>query len=181
MMASFTIELQPSERALVEQIEFNALRLQDASDAARNAELVVMLTQALISRDAIPEHRRCFFTDPRYNVGGRGKSRQQIFERNGCHGAAILQHPHFLPYLNYFIYGAALPDPVRESFRAEVMGCGMVTSGDVVPLGQKARALTRQHRLIAHDAREEFFKLALDCGLDALWAVSIRDAVSTVR
>lgn len=180
MMETFAVQLEPVERAVLGQIEFDVLRCVDHVEVERNANLAVQLVQSLVKRSAIPEHRR-YFTDPAYNVGGRGSSNQQIFERNGCRGTDILRHPHFLPYLRYFVLGADLPDDVRDAFKAEVEACGMVTSSDVVPLGKKAKALTRRYGLKPHEARDEFFKLALDCGLAPHTAVFIRDAVRTVR
>lgn len=175
-MGNFTIELTAQERALADQIEFEALNLKDHIHAEANAELAVELMRSLTARDAIPEQRRKYFGDPSYNPGGRGSSRKQIFERNGCRGEAILRHPHFLAYLRYFMHGADLPAGVAAEFRAAVEECGMVTSSDIVPLGRKARALARQLGLDPHDAREEFFKLALDCGLSSSTATMIRES-----
>ena len=176
MMDNITIELTAEEKTLADQIEFEALNLEDHLHAEANARLAVALIRSLIDRDAIPEQRRKYFGDPSYNPGGRGSSRKQIFERNGCRGEAILRHPHFLAYLRYFIHGADLPPRVAAEFRAAVEECGMVTSSDVVPLGHKARRLARQLGLAPHDAREEFFKLALDCGLSAGTAIAIRES-----
>jgi hypothetical protein len=50
----------------------------------------------------------------------------------------------------------------------------MVTSSDVVPLGRKARRLAKSLGLRPATARDEFFKLALDCDVDILAATSIR-------
>ena len=62
----------------------------------RNGEAVCALMKSLIARKVIPELRVKWFTDPAYFPGGRGKSRQQVFERNGCRGEDIFRHPHFL-------------------------------------------------------------------------------------
>ena len=66
-------------------------------------------------------------------------------------------------------------------FRAAVEDCGDVTSSDVVPLGKTARQIARSRGLQAREASEEFHKLALDCGIDAGYAVFIRDAVRKMR
>lgn len=176
MVDRFTIELTPQEKALADQIEFEALHLEDHIHAEANAQLAVELMRSLMARDAIPEQRRKYFGDPTYYPGGRGSSRKQMFERHGCRGEAILRHPHFLAYLRYFIHGADLPTQIAAEFRAAVEECGMVTSSDVVPLGHKARRLARQLGLAPHDAREEFFKLALDCGLSPGTAIAIRES-----
>jgi hypothetical protein len=65
---------------------------------------------------------------------------------------------------------------VRGEFKAAVDDCGFVTSSDVVPLGRKARRLARGLGLRPSEAREEFFKLALDCDVDIGSAISIRES-----
>ena len=144
------IELTPLERELAEQIEMDAHALRDCGEHARaNGELVCGLMRSLIARKGIPEVRARFFNDANYNVGGRGRSRRETFEKNGTRGEDIFRHPHFLVYLRYFLLGADLPDAVKAGFTAEVAKCGHVTSGDIVPLGALARQQTRAHRLDA--------------------------------
>jgi hypothetical protein len=174
MMASFTIDLTDGERLLVEQIEFDPHAIRGPEHAQRNGELVSELMKSLAARSGVPEHRRSYFTDPDYHVGGRGSSRKAIFERHGCHGRAIVEHPDFLRHLRFFLYGANLPSHTTAAFRAAVNDCGMVTSSDIVPLGVTARSLARGLRLSPDEAREEFFKLALDCGLSPDTATLIR-------
>jgi len=82
-----------------------------------------------------------------------------------------------LKYLRYFLYGPDLPHQVTEAFRQKITDIGFVTSSDIVPLGVFARQLTRTNSLDAVDPAEEFFKLALDCGLELYEARSIRDSV----
>jgi hypothetical protein len=83
------------------------------------------------------------FTDPKLYPGGRGKSRQQVFENNGCVGEEIFRHPHFLEYENnggvgeeifrhphfleylwYFLYGTNLPASAIEEFRTALKDLG---------------------------------------------------------
>jgi hypothetical protein len=176
------IELTPAERELLEKIDFAPSRQTHDADAAQEiCNAAGELTRALLQRKAIPEVRIRFFTDPAYNVGGRGSSRRQVFEKNGTKGDAIFSHPHFLKYLRYFLYGPDLPEAVINDFQQKVFDCGSVTSGDIVPLGDYARQLTRSRGLDKGKAAEEFYKLALDCGLDEGEARSIRDAVKKAR
>jgi hypothetical protein len=79
--------------------------------------------------------------------GSRRKSRQQMFEHNGCRGKDIFRHPRFLDYLRMFLYGANLPEPVIVQFRQAVNDCGQVSSSDIAPLGKKARAACRAMRM----------------------------------
>ena len=87
-----------------------------------------------------------------------------------------------MKYLRYFVYGPDLPKPVIEAFQQKVVDCGNpFTSGDSITVRDFARQLTRSHGLRAGNAAEEFHKLALDCGLDAGDARSVRDAVKNLR
>lgn len=176
------IELTPDEKALLARIKLDPLAMRGDPDAFReNGKAVVDLMASLIEREAIPEARRRYFQDPEYNPGGRGKSRKNVFEKNGTHGRAIFEHGSFLKYLRYFLYGAQLPPAVIERFAAEVSDCAPVTSGDVVPLGKFARQQARAARLKPHEASEEFYKLALDCDLSEDYSRHIRDAVKSLR
>jgi hypothetical protein len=137
--------------------------------------------KSLIGRKAIPDVRSKYFTDPAFNVGGRGRSHAGVFEKNGTSGEAIFRHPHFLTYLHYFLYRPDLPPPVIEAFRKKIADMGLITSSDIVPLGAFARQLARAHSLGGGDPAEEFYKLALDCGLELYEAQSIRQSVKSVR
>lgn len=179
--STFTIDLNAAEQDLLREIELDALALQGHEAVRRNCDLAAQLMELLIARNAIPSHRVSYFTDPDYYVGGRGSSRQQIFERNGTSGRDIFRHPHFLAHLRYFLHGPDLPAPVIAAFADRIEDCGPVTSGDIQPLSQLARELTRRHRLEPRKAAEEFFRLALEHGLSPGQARPIRDSVQAVR
>lgn len=174
------IDLTETEQALLSEIELEALSLTDHVHTKRNGELATSLIKELVARGGIPEHRLKYFTDPAYNAGGRGASRHDEFERNGCRGDEINRHPHFLKYLRYFIHGPDLPESVISAFHDKVKACGHVTSGDIIPLGKAARELARSAGLTGREARDEFFKLALECGLGTSIGAAIRQAVSRV-
>ena len=54
-----------------------------------------------------------------------------------------------------------------DAFRKTVTNCGSpFTSGDAITVADFTRELTGSHGLEAHTGAEEFFKLAVDCGLD---------------
>jgi hypothetical protein len=172
------MELTEAEQKLLDQIELDAMALRGCPDRARaNGELVHALMMSLLARKAIPDIRTNFFNDPDYNIGGRGRSRYATFEKNGTRGENVFRHPHFLKYLRYFLFGADLPSNVKADFANEVAKCGLVTSGDVVPLGAFARRQVRAAGLDAKRAAEEFYKLALDLHLGRDTAASIRNAV----
>ena len=79
------------------------------------------------------------------------------------------------------MYGPDLPAHVMEAFRQKIGDIGFITSSDIVPLGAFARQLTRTNKLDASDPAEEFFKLALECGLEMHEAKAIRNSVKGVR
>jgi hypothetical protein len=174
------ISLTPAEERLMTVIVFDPTALH-SGNAKQNGEAAAQLFKSLATRSAIPEVRLKYFTDPAYNPTGRGRSWKQIFERNGSAGDDMLTHPHFLRFLQYFISGPSLPQQVVSEFRAAIEECGQVTSSDVVPLGKLARQLARSSRLQPHAAYEEFYKLALDCGLWYGHAEHIRSAVRKMR
>jgi len=176
------IELRAAEQALLERIDFEPTRqTHDFEQVQEICNAAGALTALLMERNAIPEVRLKYFADADYNVGGHGSSRLEIFEKNGTSGDAIFTHPIFLKCLRYFLYGPDLPGAVVDAFQKKVDDCGMVTSGDVIPLGNYAKQLTRSHGLDTIDAPDEFYKLALDCGLDEGVARSVRNAVMKVR
>ena len=177
-----SIQFSESEQALYDAILWDVRGARHAPLRTReDGERALALFRSLSDRGAIPEERRRYFVDAEYNPGGRGRSRLQGFERYGRHGDEIMRHPHFLKYLRYFIVGCALPDAVVQAFEGAVEECGQITSGDVAPLAANARALVRRSNLEPRAAAEEFFKLALDCGLGVSSAAAIRTSVLGVR
>jgi hypothetical protein len=176
-----SIDLTGAEKKLAERIEFDPLKIEGGvEEVEKVCRAARELAVSLFHRKAIPEQRLRYFNDPEYNVGGHGSSRKQILERNS-NGRDILANVHFLKYLHYFVYGSSLPPAIIESFQKEVKACGMVTSGDIIPLGNHAKKLMRSYQLDRGPTAEEFYKLALDSGLREYQARSIRDSVMKAR
>lgn len=173
------IELSQEEKNLVDKIIFEPLQLKDSDTARNNGEAVLRLIQLLSSRHGIPKVRIKYFTDPEFNLGGRGKSKQEIFEKNGNLGDDIFRHPQFLYFLSYFIFGPDLPPKLKDEFVAEVKGCGPITSGDVLPLAKWAKQATTRYGLEPDKAAEEFFKLSIECGINSSYAATISHKVKT--
>lgn len=125
------VQLTPEERSLLEQITFEPRRteLKDQYEEVvrRSCLAAAALAESVLERQAIPKIRFEYFTEPKYNIGSR-KSREQIFEENRTTGRAILEHPHFLQYLKYFIFGPALPESTIEQF-CQIVLDDMGTSG----------------------------------------------------
>lgn len=172
------IDLTQPEREFYEQIRFRSLRHEDFQ-VSRPA--IIKLTDSLLGRKAIPDVRLRYFVDPERNPGGRGRSRLQIFEKNGTSESEVTSHPHFLPYLEYFVCGPDLPLEVIARFKEASDFSGYLTGSDVLDLIPEARAFVRSERLNPHQASDEFHKLVLECGAAPSAAESIRNAVRAVK
>lgn len=172
------IELTEQEKELFSQVHFHSTRHEDIRASIMP---MVALSESLLKRKAIPEVRLLYFTDPERNPGGRGKSRQDIFEKNGTSGSKILAHPNFMRHLEYFVCGPNLPSAVLGEFKEAARFSGYLTGGDISDLIPKARAVVRSSQLEPHDAADEFHKLALECGAAPFSAESIRSAVRSVK
>lgn len=173
------VELSPREAALAAQIDFSPdyLRLGDRfTDVIQESCAAgAKLAKSLLARQAIPQLRIDYFTDPRLNIGTK-LSRQGVFEGNGTCGDDILEHPNFLPYLRYFIHGPDLPPATIDGF-CRIVQEDRGTSGMVLDqLHRYARREIRERGLSQLDAAEEFFKLALECGLGVDRARGVRKA-----
>ena len=106
-MAEPDIVLDVEERAFFDQIRLEwDYRMHDPDGFNQNAELVAVLMVRLQKRTAIPEARLKYFTDPEYRTGRIRGSLRDLFLRNGNTDEEIVRHPHFLPYLRYFICGS---------------------------------------------------------------------------
>ena len=180
-MKKYHMELIDEEEVLVETIDLCVSHAnRDEAHVAYRRPILALL-QSLCERGAIPEERLKYWNDPDYNTHGRKMSHKGVFERNGCTGEDIYTHPHFIPYLRYFLFGADVPDVVIRKFEAKVGNPNWVTSGDIVPIGKCARDLTRQYRLDRLHAAEEFFKLCLDMELGLSTAAIVRRSVMQLR
>lgn len=183
-MEKYHISLTEEEAALLDRIDLRVRHVgHDEGRAAHLAdrEPIPGLLRSLRERDGIPEERLRYWLDPEYNTGRLKASHKGVFECNGRRGNEIYELPHFVPYLRYFLFGADLPVPVIAVFKEAVGNPEWVTSGDVVPMGKRARGLAREHQFDRRDAAEEFFKLCLDMGLGANAAASVRGAVMQLR
>jgi hypothetical protein len=164
------IELTSDEVALRQEMEaeFSGGRPYSGGAARR-------LLKSLHTRGAIPDARIRDFTEP--FPGGHGKSHKDVFEKNGRQGDAIVEHPHFVSYLRYFIDGPALPPSTIDGFR-QILIEDSGTSGMVMEqLCKFVRSESRKLRLERSVAREEFWRLAQEVGYSH--AGTIRDAAGS--
>lgn len=173
MQHPLPIQLTVEETLLFDQIRFDGRSGHEA--LVRSCRAAQPLMRSLLDRKAVPAVRWRYFTDPDYNVGLR-KSRLQIFESNGTSGDAIFGHGNFLKHLKYFIQGPALPSSVIAGF------CELLElDDDRDRVRAYVRAQIRSNQLEPGGAGEEFYKLALECGLDEPLARSLRDAGRSTR
>jgi hypothetical protein len=176
-----TVILTAEEATIVARIDFDPDWQLERERILEICAAAAELTKSLLERDAIPEHRIDYFVDPEFNVGRTTKSRKEIFEGHGTRGEDILEHPHFLKHLYYFIYGARLPNPVIDGF-CKIVREDRGTSAEVMSqMDRYVRKEIRDRGLSRTDAAEEFYKLALDCGLYVDRAKGVRRAALTAR
>jgi hypothetical protein len=172
------IELTRRELELLGKISFDSMNLNEIRASIMP---MVALSEILLKRQAIPNIRLRYFTDPERNPSGRGRSREQIFESNGTVGNEILAHPNFLPYLRYFVHGPDLPYDTIRTFKEATACSGYLTGSDVLDLIPTAKAAVRSLQLEPHSAAEEFYKLALECGAMPSSADALRKAIRAMR
>ncbi len=176
------IQLSADEARMFGEIDFEWGRGQhDFATTERNGEIAFRLMKSLLASKSIPEIRIKWFTDPEYKPGVPKGSNRDMFRRNGHDDESMMRHPHFLPHLTYFVCGPNLPPDAILRFKNEVASCGNITSGDVIPLSKFARSETRAFRFNPHDAAEEYYKLALECGVWNSHAQMIRKSVLSIR
>ena len=168
------IRLALEEEALLADLRFD---ISDLSDDARQRSLntACALAKSLVARGGIPKARWRYFIDPELNVGA-GRSRKEALEADGVPTSDILCEPRFLPTLHYWIYGPELPPDVINAFMVAA-----AQHSDLRTLRRQARRAVRERGLPRHPAGDEFFKLALEAGLDTEAAWSIRTAVHSMR
>ena len=171
--------LNPGEQKLLDEITFGYGQGDDEIIRA-SCRASATLTPLLLQREAIPEIRIRFFIEPEFNIGAN-KSRLQVFESDGVTGYAIFGDPRFLEFLHYFIYGPKLPDQVIAEFSNIAYPYEYISGGDIKDLRELAISLVDEYKLRPRDVTCEFFKLALECGMDSYYARSIRDTVRATK
>lgn len=169
------VQLTNTEKEMLRRIQFDLDQISDREQAKSNWEGARNLTLSLLKRVAIPEIRLRYFTKPEFCTARGKKSHKEIFEANGTRGNEIFEHPHFLKFLRYFIYGPDLPAATIKGF-CDFMRKEVSISGSTDKLRNLTRKEMRCHGLDRNYAPEEFFKLAIEAGFDLHSANSIRRA-----
>jgi hypothetical protein len=168
------VKLTKKEQKLFGEIQWDIDTIRGGEFPEDNWGKLGELTESLLERKAIPEIRLRMFNDPDFNPGGRGKSRIDIFHQNGRSNAEIIRHPHFLPYLRYFVEGPDLPEPTIAGF-LKIIKEDRGTSGMVAD--QLAKYVRKETRAMGRDnhAPQEFFRLCHEAERPQ-WAEFVRKA-----
>lgn len=173
------IELTDAERVLIAAIDADSPEYETRIASFARVRQVMEL---LVERGAIPEARQRYFLDPECNPSGRGKSRRERFEGNsGTRGSETYDHPHFVKYLHYFVCGPELPDDIKVLLREQAATWGHLRMSEAHDIFPHIRAAVRRHRLEPHEAAEEIYKLALECGAMPSTAASLRSTVVQMK
>jgi hypothetical protein len=175
MRQSGTIELHAHERALLDEIDFDAT---EREDIARSCAAARRLASHLLDRGAVSKQRQRYFVEPEWGAGRM--SWMQMLEDDGVGGADILMHPGFLRFLRFFIHGTDLPEAVIAAMCEQVGDSRTFKSEDVVPACKLARQLARSHGLGSSHA-DAFLRLGAELGLAARHAFEIHRAVAALR
>ena len=173
------VSLNPGEQKLLGQITFG---LGHGNDEVlkKSCETASVLATLLLQREAIPEIRVRFFIDPEFNIGAK-KSRLQVFESDGITDHAVFSNLRFLEYLHYFIYGPKLSEQVINEFSNIAYPYEYISGGEIKDLRELVISLVYEYKLNPRDVACEFFKLALECGMDVYFAQSIKNTVSAIK
>ena len=172
------IELTAEEETLLSTIEFEALKLESGQPARDNAERAAQLATFLIDRKAIPEIREKVYSDEGYTTG-HGPSAAEQFRRHDNTHEETIRHPHFLPWLRYFIFGPKLPETMIREFEILLSELGSLTSGDGPALKNFIRNQIKHHRL-EKSKSDEVYKLILEFKDDTYLAKSLRAHARTI-
>jgi hypothetical protein len=171
--------LTPQELELVRRIDLREDLLPGEDARAiypANHDPILRLLKSLSERNAIPKHRLALWTDPRLKPEHLRGSHQEVFARNGAVGDDAYTHPHFKPYLRYFLFGADLPQGAIQEFERQVGDIRGFSGSDILALTKKTREIVRTYDLRDRKYATEFQKLALDVGLSIDNAESVRTA-----
>ncbi len=168
------ISLTTDEESYLSQVQFDLLQ-SDNGERQRSLSAAASLAKSVLGRGGVPKIRWRYFTERELNVGA-ALSREELLEAKGVSPSGLLMEPAFLPVLHYWIYGPQLPQDIISWFMVAV-----AHGTDVRGLRRSVRQAVRERGLPRDEVVEEFYKLALEAGLDSEAAWSIRNAVFTMK
>jgi len=179
------VVLTKLELDLLKQLDFS-LQGIDYEQWRKMGPAMRKLTESLLARHAIPRIRLRYMNNPEFNTGRTKRSHLEVFEANGTRGQEIFEHPHFMKYLHYLIFGPNLPQSIIQGFGEVIRRDGGISSGTHPLLWKFTREQARRHGYhrdpsIRGEKAEEFFRLALEWGLDVWGANQVRKEVMRLR
>ncbi|MCY3626736.1 MAG: hypothetical protein OXG88_03740 [Gammaproteobacteria bacterium] len=194
-MNRFHLALTDAESILLSRLELSYDDPSIASDKRAkafeaNKRYVVLLMESLLDRDAIPSHRWAFWNSPDYQFDSRSKrSRREVFEGNHKADYHLYEHPHFLKYLRYFLFGPRVPVDLVNEFEDDCSERGLrfdsLTSGDIFPLREVSRQIVRKavknYGCLKNNITEELFKIYLELGIEASTAMFVYKQVNKLQ
>lgn len=125
------VELTSEEEEYLSKINFRHTHQELRDNYPIYIENSKKLFLSLLDRDAIPEIRLRYFTDPDLNIGRTKKSKKEAFESNLTQGENVYDHQGFIKYLYYFIFGSKIPDSIQTRF-LEIIEDEILTSGELI-------------------------------------------------
>lgn len=175
------IELTSQEEKFLSEINFDYSYQELRDNYSIYVENSKKLFLSLLDRDAIPEIRLKYFTDPEFNIGQTKKSKEEAFENNLTQGESVYDHHDFIKYLDYIIFGSKIPNSIQSRF-LEIIDDEILTSGELVTrLTSFTRTKAKQLNWSRFKIADQFYKLALDCNVDYGLARAIRDAAFNAK
>jgi len=175
------VKLTAEEQDLFDNINWDLddLGKQDYEVRMSHFEKLGQLSESLIGRKVIPQHRWDWFTNPEFRISKSTKSRSKSFVENSGSVKEMFRHPHFMKVLNYFIFGPDLPEKTINGF-VEIVESDRGTTGMLMDeICSYVRKEIRDEQLFDHDPATEFFKLALETGYH--YPETIHKAAKSVR
>jgi len=171
---------KPERLRLTESEEtlFTAVLKDFAERPPYKGDAAKQLLSSLLGRKVVPKERLRYLTDSECSTGRLKCSYLEVFKRNRCEDP--VGHPSFVRYLVYLIKGADLSPDIVSRFVSIIEEHIFDDYDMLTDLMSFGRSTARRAPLQSY-LDEEFFKLALDCGLQPYEAKLIRRDVLTAQ
>lgn len=171
------IDLSEEENKLFDSVQNCNVR-NSYEENQISLEASLQLTELLLERKAIPLNRLKFFIDRKYQHGRSKLSRKEVFESNGTKGKAILKHPHFIKYLDYFVNGANVSQDIYDVAEASIES-NQSQDDSILKIIEyiKLKGYISKDRTKRNKFADELFKLVVDLGFDTDSCFYIRKAI----
>jgi len=171
------IGLNDDEKELFKRVQDSYSNKNERFDGKAMSGLFRLLDK----RNAIPEIRIEIFERSELAEFGK-KSILDNFNSNGRSNEEVIEHPHFYPYLEYFINGPSLPENIIEEFVRMSNQNVFVESPELTDdILKFVRSCIKKYRLEKNKAKSDFFRLAIETRYSINDSKHIREAVTSVK